>query len=140
MSEAIQLQLLAWVSKGLNSEYSFKHFVVFVQSLSYIQLFATQWTVAHQASLSLTVSWSLLKLMSTESIRLLSNRQILCYPLLLPSVFPSIRVFSNELALSIRELKYWSFNFSISPSSEYSRLISFRTTDFVKHITVFNCL
>ena len=100
-------------------------FVVVVQSLSRVQLFATSWTTAHQASLSITTSWSLLKLMSVESV-MPSNHLILCHPLLLPSIFPSIRVFSNELALCIRWPKYWSFSFSISPSNKYSRLISFR--------------
>ena len=83
-------------------------------------------TAAHQASLSITVSWSLLKLMSTESV-MPSNHLILCHPLLfLPSVFLGIRVFSNELSLCIRWPKYWSFSFHISPSNEYSGLISFR--------------
>ena len=86
----------------------------------------TPWTATCQASLSFTVSWSLLKLMSIESV-IPSNHLILCHPLhLLPSIFPSIRVFSNELALPIRWPKYWSFSFSISPSSEYLGLISFR--------------
>ena len=84
----------------------------------------TPWTAAQQASLSFNISWSLLKLMSIESV-MTSNHLILCRPLL-PSVFPSIRVFSSESALCIRWPKYWSFNFSISPSSEYSGLISFR--------------
>ena len=98
---------------------------VVVQSLSGVQLFATPWTAARQASLSFTISGSLLKLMSTESV-MPSNHLILCYPLLLlPSVFPSIRVFSNELAFHFRLPKYWSFSFSISPSNEYSGLISF---------------
>ena len=84
------------------------------------------WTAAFQASLSITNSWSLLKLISIESV-IPSNCLILCRPLLLlPSIFPSIRVFSNELALLIRWPNYWSFSFSISPSSEYSGLISFR--------------
>ena len=97
-----------------------------VQSLSHVQLFATQWTAARQASLSLTNSWSLLKLMFIELVRP-SNHLILSCPLLLPpSVFPSIRVFSNESALRIRWQKYWSFSFNISPSNEHSRLISFR--------------
>ena len=97
-----------------------------IQSLSHIQLFATLWTVAHQASLSTTNSQSLLKPMSSESV-MPSNHLILCHPLLLlPSVFPSIRVFSKEWALCIRWPKYWSFSFSISPSNEYSGLISFR--------------
>ena len=91
-----------------------------------VWLFATLWTAALQASLSMTNSWSLLKLMSTESV-MPSNHLILCYPLLLPpSIFPSIRVFSNESVLRIRWPKYWSFTFSISPSNEYSGLISFR--------------
>ena len=89
-------------------------------------LFATPWTAAHQASLSFTITQSLLKLMSIESV-MLSDHLILCRPLLLlPSIFPSIRVFSNESALPIRWPKYWSFSFSISPSHEYSGLISFR--------------
>ena len=86
----------------------------------------TPWTAACQASLSITNSWSLLKLMSTESM-MPSNHLILCHPLFLPpSIFPSIRVFSNESALHIRWPKYWSFSFSVSPSNEYSGLISFR--------------
>ena len=97
-----------------------------VQSLSRVRLFATPWTATHQASLSITNSWSLLKLMSIESV-MPSNHLILCHPLLLPpSIFPSIRVFSNESVLHIRWPKYWSFRFSISPSSEYSGLISYR--------------
>ena len=97
-----------------------------VQSLSCVQLFATPWTVARQASLSITNSRSLLKLMSIELV-MPSNDLILCYPrLLLPSIFPRIRVFSNEPVLHIRWPKYWSFSFSISPSNEYSGLISFR--------------
>ena len=95
-----------------------------VQLLSCVQLFATPWTAAHKASLSITNSWSLLKLVSIESV-MPSNHLILCHPLLLlPSIFPSIRVFSNESVLHIRWPKYWSF--SISPSNEYSGLISFR--------------
>ena len=98
-----------------------------VHLLSRVQLFATPWTAARQASLSITNSpWSLLKLMSTESV-MPSNHLILCHPLLLPpSISPSIRVFSNESVLRIRWPKYWSFSFSISPSNEYSGLISFR--------------
>ena len=96
-----------------------------VQSLSRIQLFVTLWTAACQASLSFTISQSLLKLRSFESV-MPSNHLILCCPLLLPSIFFSIRVFSNESALHIRWPKYWSFSFSISPSKEYSGLISFR--------------
>ena len=97
-----------------------------VQSLSCVQLFVTLWTAARQASLSITNSWSLPKLMSIESV-MPSNHLILCRPLLLPpSIFPSIRVFSNESVLCIRWPKYWSFSFSISPSKEHSGLISFR--------------
>ena len=97
-----------------------------VQSLSRFCLFATSWIAARQASLSITNSRSLLKLMSVESV-MPSNYLILCRPLLLtPSVFPSFRVFSNETVLHIRWPKYWSFSFSISPSNEYSGLISFR--------------
>ena len=96
-----------------------------VQSLGHVRLFEIPWTAACQASLSFTISQSLLKLMSIES-EMLSNYLILCYPLLLPLVFPSIRVFSNESALHIRWPKYWSFSFSISPSNDYSGLISFR--------------
>ena len=101
-----------------------------VQLLSSIQLFATPWIAVRQTSLSITNSWSLLKLMSIESV-MPSNQLILCHPLfLLPSIFPSIRVFSNESVLHIRWPKYWSFSFSISPSIEYSGLISFRTDWF----------
>ena len=96
-----------------------------VQSLSRAQLFVTPWTAARQASLSITNSRSLLKLMSIESV-MSSNHLILCHPLLLlPSIFPSTGVFSNESVLHIRWPKYWSFSFSISPSNEYSGLISF---------------
>ena len=94
-----------------------------VQSLSHVQLFATPWTAPHQASLSITNSQSLLKLMSIESV-MSSIHLILYRPLLLLSIFPSIRVFSNESALCIRWPKYWRFRFSISPSNEYSGLIS----------------
>ena len=95
-------------------------------SVSRVQLFATPWTAAYQASLFITNSWSLLKLMSIESV-MPSNHLILCHPfLLLSSIFPSITVFSIESALCIRWPKYWSFSFSISPSNEYSVLISFR--------------
>ena len=97
-----------------------------VQSLSHVWLFATPWTAAHQASLSITNSWSLLKLMSIESV-MPSNHLILCCPFLLPpSTFPSIRVFSTESALHIRWPNYWSFSFNISPSNEHPVLISFR--------------
>jgi len=100
--------------------------VVIVQSLSHVQLFATPWTAACQASLSFSISWSLLRLMCLELVTP-SSHLILCHALLLlPSVFPSIRVFSQELVLCNRWSKYWSFSFSISPSNEYSGLISFR--------------
>ena len=99
---------------------------VVVQSLSHVQLFATPWTAAHQAFLSITNSWSSLKLMSIKLV-MPSNHLNLCRPLLLlPSTFPSIRVFSNESALHIRWPKYWSFRFNISSSNEHSGLISFR--------------
>ena len=99
-----------------------------VQSLSRFQLFATLWTAELQASLSITNSWSLLKLMSIE---LVTPSNHLCHPLnLLPSMFPSIRVFSNASVLRIRWSKYWSFTFSISPSIDYSGLISFRINWF----------
>ena len=95
------------------------------QSLSHVRLFATPWTPAHHASLSIATSRSLLKLMCKESV-MPSNHLILCRPLLLLSIFPSIRVFSNESALRIRWPKYWSFSFNISPSNEHRGLISFR--------------
>ena len=97
-----------------------------VQLLSQVRLFATPWTTAHQASLSITNSWSWPKLMSIESV-MPSNYLILCCPLLLlPSIFLNIRVFSNESALHIRWSKYWSFSFNISPSNEHPGLMSFR--------------
>ena len=96
-----------------------------VQSLSRVQLFATPWIAALQASLSITNSWSSPKLICIESV-MPSSHLILCRPLLLPQIPPSIRVFSNESTLRIRWPKYWSFSFSISPSNEYSGLISFR--------------
>ena len=97
-----------------------------VQSLSRVRLFATPWTATHQASLSIINSWSLLKLMSIKLV-MPSNHLILCRLLLLrPSVFPSIRIFSNESVLRVRWPKYWNFSFNISPSNKYSGLISFR--------------
>ena len=107
--------------RNQDSEQSF----VAVQSFSHAQLFVTPWTTARHASLSITISQSLLKPMSIESV-MPSNHLILCHLLFLPSIFPSIWVFSNESALCIRWPKYWGFSFSISPSSEYSGLISFR--------------
>ena len=96
-----------------------------VQSLSRVWLFVTPWTTARQASLSITNSWSLLKFVSIVLV-MSSNHLILCHPLLLPSVFPNIRVFSNESALRIRWPKYWSLSFNTSPSNEHPGLISFR--------------
>ena len=97
-----------------------------IQALSHVQLFETPWIAARQASLSITNSQSLLKLMAIE-LMMSSNHLILCCSLLLPpSIFPRIRVFSNESVLPIRWPKYWSFSFSIGPSNEYSGLISFR--------------
>ena len=122
---------------GENKTASGRHFFFFSLLILYCHQFtsihrsvvsdsATLWTVAHQASSSITNSWSLLKLMSIESV-MTSNHLILCRPLLLlPSIFPSIRVFSNKSVLHIRWPKYWNFSFSISPSNEYSGLISFR--------------
>ena len=105
--------------------------VVVVQLLNHVQLFATPWAAAHQAPLSSTIFQSLLKLMSIESV-MPSNHLILCHPLLLlPSIFPSIRVFSNESVLYIRWPKYWSFSFSISPSNEHPGLISWWWTDWI---------
>ena len=103
--------------------------IAVVQSLRCVRLFVAPWTAACQVSLSFTISWSLLKLMSIESL-MPFNHLILCYPPLLPSVFPSIRVFCNESALCIRWPKYWSFSFNISPSNEYSGLISFISSSF----------
>ena len=112
----------SWLSFSPQSSVQFNS----VQLLSHVQLFATPWTTACQASLSITNSWSLAKLVSIESV-MPSNHLILCYPLLLlASILPSIRVFSNESAPQIRWPKYWSFSFNISPSSEHSGLISFR--------------
>ena len=98
--------------------------LLFSQSLSHIWLFAAPWTAAYQASLSFTITHSLLKLMSIKS-EMPSNHLILCRPLLLPSIFPTIRAFSNESALHIRWPKYWSFSFNISPSNKHPGLISF---------------
>ena len=111
-----------------------------VQLLSRIWLFATPWIAAHQASLSITNSQSSLRLASIESV-MPSSHLILCCPfLLLPSIFPSIRVFSNESVLHIRWPKYWSFSFSISPSSEYSGLISFRIDWLDLLHPIFRCI
>ena len=105
--------------------------MVVVQSQSSVPLFATPWTAACQRSLPCTISWSLLKITSFATV-MLSNHLILCHSLLLlPSIFPSIRVFSNESALCIMWPKYWSFSFSISSSNEYSGLISFWLTALI---------
>ena len=105
---------------------TFYGFSLVVQSLSRVQLFVTPWTAAPQASLSFTISWSLLHFMSIESM-MPSNHLILCHPLLfLPLIFPSIRVFSSESTLGIRWPKYWSFSFNIGHSKKYSGLISLR--------------
>ena len=123
--------MFLWLILVIISSYiHFHNCVIFcissVQSLSHVQLFVTPWTAAGQTSLSIANSWSLLKLTSIESV-MPSNHLILCCPLLLlPLVFPSIRVFSNKSVLHIRWPKYWSFSFSISPSNEYLRPISFR--------------
>ena len=107
-------------------EVSPQSWIVVVQLLNHVWLFLTPWTAAYQASLSFTISQSLLRRMSTESV-MPSSHLIPCCPLLLlPSIFPSIRVFPKELVLCIRWPKYWNFSFSISPSNEYSGLISFR--------------
>ena len=99
--------------------------LLLLRCFSHVRLFVTPWTAARQASLSLTISLSLLKLMSIETV-MRSNHLILCHPPLLPSTFPNMRVFSNESALRVRRPKYSSFSFSISPSNEFSGLISFR--------------
>ena len=129
--------------KSTKKEYLYVyHWVAFnqsVQSLSRVWLFATPWTAALQASLSITNSWSLLKLMYIDWV-MPSNPLILCRPLLLPpSIFPSIRVFSNESVLCIRWPEYWSFSFSISRSNEYSGLISFRV-DWLDLLAVYGTL
>ena len=125
----------------INSDYHLYHHIPptgfsgwgSVQSLSCVRLFATPWTAACQASLSITNSWSLHKLMSIESV--MSSNRLICCPLLLLSIFPSIRVFSKESILHIRWPKYWSFSFSISSSNEYLGLISFRI-DWFDHLAV----
>ena len=105
--------------------------VVVVQSPSFVQLFVPPWTTAHQASLSLSISWTLPKFMSVESV-MPANHLILGGPLLLlSSVFPSIRIFSNELAVCIRCPNYWSFSFGISPSNEYSGLIPLKLMGWI---------
>ena len=105
-------------------------FFLVVQSLSHVWLFATPWTAAYQAPLSFTISWSLLTLMTIELV-MPSNHLILCRPLLLPSIFPSIRVFSNESVLLIRWPKYWSFSVSISPSNKHTGLSPLEWTGWI---------
>ena len=139
---ALQADSMVWATRGAtypyiqkkkrkkkfqaDARYLFQGFLSSVQSLSHVRFFATPWTAARQASLSITNFWILFKPMSIELV-MPSNHLIFCSPLLLPpSIFPSIRVFSNESVLQIRWPKYWSFSFSISPSNEHSGLISFR--------------
>ena len=119
--------LLAWTPwENMSLKFLYLKYISSVQSLSHVRLFETPWTAACQASLSITNSRSLPKLMSVESM-MPSNHLILCRPLLLPpSIFPSVRVFSNESVLCIRCPKYWSFSSNISPSNKHSGLISFR--------------
>ena len=118
---------MIWFTNLVSEEVNFSITFSSVQSLSHGWLFATPWTAVRQAFLSITNSQTLLKLMSIESV-MPSNHLIFCHPLLLPpSIFPTIRVFSNESVLHIRWANYWSFSFSISPSNEYSGLISCRT-------------
>ena len=113
-------------NRSCNTGYHKEYYVVIVHLLRCAGLFVTPWTATHQVPLYSTTSWSLLKYMSIELV-MPSNHLILCHPLLLlPSIFPSIRVFSNGSALCIRWPKYWSFSFNISPSNEHSGLISFR--------------
>ena len=107
-----------------------KTFIVCCSSQSPVWFFVTPWTAAHQASLTFSISWSLLKLMSIELVMPSNHRILCCHLLLLPSIFQGIRMFSNELALLIRWPKYWSFSFSISPPNEYSEWISFRADWF----------
>ena len=127
--ETENILLVSWnqVGSGYKNVWCLLMCISSVQSLSCVWLFVTPWTATHWASLSITSSWSLLKLMSIKSV-MPSNHFILCWPILfLPSIFSSIRVFSNESVLQyIRWPKYWSFNYSVSPSNEYSGLIYFR--------------
>ena len=131
-AQLVKFEWGVWIGEWSNVKIDFligrliKSVVFVVQSLNHVQLFATPWTTAHQAFLPFTISWSLIKFMSIELV-ILPNHLILCCPfLLLPTVFPSIRVFSNESALHIRGPKYWSFSLNLSPSNEHPGLISFR--------------
>ena len=117
------------MNKGKKRKSPMQLKLVAIQSISFVQLFAIPWTEAHQASLSFIISQTFLKVISTESV-MPSNYLICCSLLLLPSIFPSIRVFSNQLSLHIRWPQYWSFSFTISPSNEYSRFISFKIDRF----------
>ena len=135
LPNSVYKMLIMIFLKHINHSHDVKSFhgyyVVVVQLLTRVQLFVTPWTAAHQVSPSFTISQSLLKLMFTESVKS-SNHLVLCHPLLLrPSIFPTIKDFSGESALHIRWPKYWSF--SISPSNEYSGLISFRIDCFFLH-------
>ena len=122
------LNWLCHLNMALSSP--FDQVLIVVRSLSHVQLFANPWITTHQASLSFTLSWSLLKLMSVESV-MPSSHLIFCCPLLLlPSIFPSIKTFSSVLVLCIRWPKYWTFSFSISPPNEYTELISFKIDSF----------
>ena len=119
-----KLEWLVWCAlRGVRRNCLTPRFFVVVQSLSHVQLLVTPWIAACQASLSITNSWNLLKLMT---IKLMMPSNLCCLLFLLPSIFPSIKIFSSESALCVRWPKYWSFSFSISPSNEYSGLISFR--------------
>ena len=119
-----KLEWLVWCAlRGVRRNCLTPRFFVVVQSLSHVQLLVTPWIAACQASLSITNSWNLLKFMTIE---LMMPSNLCCLLLLLPSIFPSIKIFSSESALCVRWPKYWSFSFSISPSNEYSGLISFR--------------
>ena len=115
--------------------FEYMNYIVVVQSLSHVQLFVTPWTAPPQSPLSSIIFWSLLRFMSIESVMLFKHPILGCPFLLLPTIFPSIRVFPSESALHIRWLMYWSFSFSINPSNEYSRLISFGI-DWFDHLAV----
>ena len=126
----VSVQQQFWIGLFLKVNFTYFKLLLLLSQLSHVCRFVTPWTAACQASLSLTISQSLGKLMSIESV-MPSNHFILCHPLfLLPSIFPSIRIFSNELALCIRWPKCWSFSFSFSPPNKYSRLISYRINLF----------
>ena len=132
-SPSLQADSLPSESPGIQTHYDLNKRSLFslVQSLSHVQFFATPWTAAHQASLPITNFWSLLKLMSNESV-MPSSHLILCRPFFLPpSIFPSIRVFSNESVVRIKLPKYWSSSFKISPSDEYSGLIPLGWTGWI---------